>query len=179
MSLEVRELTEGDVPSLRTFFGGMPAEDRTFFYQDVEDPKVIDAWASAEDRIRRCAVDSDGRILALAALQPGVDWTSHVAELLLVVDPNARGQHVGRTLARQMLVEALERGITKVTVMIAADNDRAIEMFRKMGFEAEALLRDQLRDPKDGSLRDTVLLAHLADDTWSTMLTGGFEEATR
>ena len=78
-----------------------------------------------------------------------------------------------------MLIEALERGITKVTVMIAADNERAIEMFRKMGFEAEALLRDQLRDPKDGSLRDTVLLAHLADDTWSTMLTGGFEEATR
>lgn len=179
MSLEVRELTRADVPALRTFFAGMPQEDRTFFYQDVEDPTVIEEWAAGAGRIRRCAVDDGGRIVALAALQPGVDWTSHVAELLLVVDPNARRQQLGRTLARKMLIEALEHGLTKVTVMISAENEGAIDMFRKLGFEAEALLRDHLRDPKDGTFRDTVLLAHLAEEIWSTMLTGGFEEATR
>lgn len=34
-----------------------------------------------------------------------------------------------------------------------------------------------VRSPEDGTLRDIVIVAHMVDDTWSTMLTGGFEEA--
>ncbi len=112
----------------------------------------------------------------MAALQPGVDWTSHVAELLLLVDPAVRRQQLGRTLARAMLVEGLQRGFSKVSVMIAADNEGAIDMFQKLGFQGEALLRDQLKNPADGTLRDTVILSHLVEETWSTMLTGGFSE---
>ena len=50
-------------------------------------------------------------------------------------------------------------------------------MFRELGFEGEALLRDQLCSPEDGSLHDVVLLAHLTDETWSSMLTGGIQGA--
>jgi ribosomal protein S18 acetylase RimI-like enzyme len=177
MNPQVRELTREDAPAVREFFGKMPAEDRTFFYQDVDDPAVIEAWAADDKRVRRCAVDDSGRLLALAALQPGLDWTSHVADLVLLVSPEARGQHLGRTLARAMLVEAVEHGFLKVTVMIAADDSRAIEMFTKMGFAGEALLRDQLRNPADGSLRDAVVLAHLVHETWASMASGGFENA--
>ena len=177
MNLDVRELTAQDAPALREFFGALPAEDRTFFFEDVTDPAVADAWASDERRLRRCAVDDDGHVVAFAALQPGVDWSSHVAEVVLVVAPAARRQGVGRALARQMLVEALEHEFKKVTVAIAADNEGAIQMFQSLGFEGEALLRDQLCSPEDGALRDMVILAHLVDDTWATMLTGGFDEA--
>ena len=177
MNPEVRELTPDDAPALREFFAKMATEDRTFFYQDVDDPAVIDAYAGDEKRLRRCAVDDDGQLMALAALEPGRDWTSHVADLVLLVGPHARRQGLGRALARQMLVEAVERGFKKVTVMVAADNVAGVEMFQKLGFQAEGLLRDQLRNPDDGALRDTVILAHLVDDTWSTMLTGGFAEA--
>ena len=171
----VRELVAEDVDAVREFFAGMSAEDRTFFQQNVEDPAVIAAWAGDAGRIRRCAMDADGSLLALAALQPGQDWTSHVAELVLLVAPAARRRQVGRTMARAMLIEAVQHGFTKVTVMIAADNAGAIDMFRKIGFEAEALLRDQLRNPDDGTLRDTVILSHLVEDNWSAMITGGFE----
>lgn len=177
MTVQVRELTREDAPAVRDFFATMPAEDRTFFYQDVADPAVVDAWAGDERRVRRCAVDDDGRLLALAALQPGLDWTSHVADLVLLVAPEARGQHLGRTLARTMLLEAVEQGYLKVSVMIAADDSRAIDMFTKLGFEGEALLRDQLRDPADGSLRDAVVLAHLVHETWAGMSSAGFEGA--
>lgn len=177
MNPTVRELTPDDVPALGEFFSKMAPEDRTFFFHDVDDPAVIAAYAGDEKRLRRCAVDDDGRILALAALQPGSDWTSHVADLVLLVGPDARRQGLGRALARRMLIEAVEQGFRKVTVMIAADNAAAVEMFCNLGFQPEALLRDQLRNPDDGALRDTVILAHMVDDTWSTMLSGGFREA--
>jgi ribosomal protein S18 acetylase RimI-like enzyme len=178
MSPKVRELTAPDAPALRDFFTSMPAEDRTFFFQDVNDPAVAEGWAGDERRLRRAAIDADGRIVAFAALQPGVDWSSHVAEMVLVVAPEARRAGLGRTLARGMLLEAVEQGFKKVTVMIPADNEGAIQMFSKIGFQPEALLRDQLRSPEDGTLRDVVIVAHLVDETWSTMLTAGFEEAT-
>lgn len=177
MNPEVREPTRADAPALPEFFASMPAGDRTFFFQDVDDPAVIDAWACDERRLRRCAAGADGAIVALAGLQPGVDWTSHAADLMLLVAPAARRQGLGRALARRMLIEAVEEGFRKVTVMIAADDTGAIEMFLGLGFQAEGLLRDQLRNPDDGALRDTVILAHLVDETWSTMLTGGFGEA--
>jgi len=173
---EIRELVADDEPAVREFFARMPAEDRTFFQQDVEDPKVIAAWAGDEQRIRRCAVDEDGRLLAIAALRPGSDWTSHVADLVLLVSPEARRRKLGRTMARVMLIEAVQHGLLKVTVMIAADNAAAIDMFRAIGFEPEALLRDQLRNPDDGTLRDTVVLAHLVEDNWAGMIAGGFQE---
>ena len=66
-----------------------------------------------------------------------------------------------------------------MTVMIAADNVGAIDMFRDLGFDGEALLRDHLRSPADGTLRDVVMLAHLVEETWSSMRAGGFEEALR
>jgi ribosomal protein S18 acetylase RimI-like enzyme len=178
MNHQVRELTAADAPALRDFFGSMPAEDRTFFFQDVNDPAVAEGWAGDERRLRRAAVDAEGRIVAFAALQPGVDWSSHVADMVLVVAPEARRAGLGRTLARRMLLEAVEQGFKKVMVMIAADNEAAIQMFSKIGFQPEALLRDQLRSPEDGTLRDVVIVAHLVDEMWSTMLTAGFEEAT-
>lgn len=173
----VRELVAEDEEAVRGFFARMPAEDRTFFQQDVGDPTVIAAWAGDAHRIRRCAVDDDGQLLAIAALRPGSDWTSHVADLVLLVAPEARRRRLGRTMARAMLIEAVQHGLLKVTVMIAADNHAAVDMFRTIGFEPEALLRDQLRNPEDGTLRDTVVLAHLVEDNWAGMLAGGFEEA--
>ncbi|WP_249011104.1 GNAT family N-acetyltransferase [Conexibacter sp. DBS9H8] len=177
MRPDVRDLTQADGPALSAFFAEMPAEDRTFFQFDVDDPAVIDAYVSDDKRLRKAVVDDDGRLRALAALDPGLGWSAHVADLVLLVSPRARRQGLGKVLARTMLIEAVNHGYKKVTVTIASDNESAVEMFLRLGFEGEALLRDQLRNPGDGELRDTVILAHLVDDTWSTMVTGGFEDA--
>lgn len=172
---EVRELTADDAAVLRAFFLAMPPEDRTFFFQDVEDPAVAERWAGDDRSVRRGAFADDGRLVAFASLQPGTDWSSHVAEIVLVVGPDARRTGLGRRLAGTMLATALERRYRKVSVVIPAENAGAVEMFTKMGFDQEALLREQLCSPEDGSLRDVVVLAYLVDDTWAAVLPGGFE----
>src|SRR3712207_9110185 len=41
-------------------------------------------------------------------------WSDHVGEVRLVVSPSARGQGLGRDLARHALVEAVRSGLTKL-----------------------------------------------------------------
>ena len=41
-------------------------------------------------------------------------------------------------------------------------------MFRRLGFEGEALLRDHVRD-RNGQLSDLLILAHFADENSSAL----------
>jgi RimJ/RimL family protein N-acetyltransferase len=78
-----------------------------------------------------------------------------------------------------MLLEAVQAEFKKITVTIAADNQAAIAMFQGIGFDSEALLRDHLRNPDDGRLRDLVVLAHLVDERYATMQAAGLGEIAR
>jgi RimJ/RimL family protein N-acetyltransferase len=175
--MPIREVTESDADALRQFFSGLSAEDRTFFWEDVTAAAGAASWAGDTRRAPHCAVENNDQIAAFAALVPSTEWSSHVAELVLVVARSSRRQGLGRSMARTMLVAALRGGFTKVTVQVAADHPGAIAMFQGIGFQAEALLRDHLRTPEDGTLRDLVILSHLVDDTYSTMITAGFDKA--
>jgi L-amino acid N-acyltransferase YncA len=176
MTIDLREMRPADAEALRQFFADTPADDRTFFKEDISDARAVaDRWIADELSIRRLSFD-DGAVVAFAALSPGVERMSHVADLRLVVAGRARGRGLGRTVARRMLVEAVEQGFKKVTVDIAAENEGAIRMFQELGFQPEALLRDHLCDPS-GELHDLVVLAHAVNEQWSGMLTAGIDGA--
>ncbi len=173
---EIRPLDEGCRAALEAFFQRVPEGDRTSFAEDVLAPGIVEEWLADERARRSVAVDDDGGVLGYVAVLPLVGWSSHVGSLRVVVDPAARGQGVGRDLARHGLLTSLEMGLTKTVVEVVADAVPAIGMFEGIGFEPEALLRDHVRD-KNGALRDLVVLAHLVDGTWSGMATVGIEEA--
>ena len=54
---------------------------------------------------------------------------------------------------------ALGAGLEKFTVQMTVDQQAAIALFESLGFKAEALLRDHVRDV-DGRKHDIVVLAH-------------------
>ena len=109
---------------------------------------------------------------------PHSGWSDHVGDVRLVVDPERRTQGLGRTLARWALVQAVQCGLTKLTVEVVVEQERAVAMFGALGFVAEGLLRDHVRD-QDGELRDLVLLSHAVADSWSAMETAGIDDALR
>lgn len=161
----IREPAADDVKRLRAFFARVPDPDRGFI-DDLEDPAVERRWLGDERGVRLAALADDGSFAALASAWPGHGRSSHVGALRLIVDPAHRRRGVGRVLARRTLANALERGLTKLTVEVVAEQEGTIGMFLGLGFQPEALLRDQLRDA-DGALHDVVLLAHLADEAAS------------
>ena len=57
MKPEIREPTTADAAELQAFFAAMPAEDRTFFFWDVDDPEVARNWAANVRRSSRVATE--------------------------------------------------------------------------------------------------------------------------
>lgn len=54
---------------------------------------------------------------------------------------------------------ALDAGLEKLSVQMTVDQQAAIALFESLGFKAEALLRDHVRDV-DGKKHDIVVLGY-------------------
>jgi len=75
---------------------------------------------------------------------------------------------------RETVQVALESGATKVVVEAIASQDATVGLFLQLGFVAEAILEDHVRDA-NGGLHDLIVLAHRSADTWSTLATVGLD----
>ena len=73
-------------------------------------------------------------------------WSPHVGEIRMVVSLDVRGKGVGRALSQETFALALGSGLEKLSVQMTVDQQAAIALFESLGFKAEALLRDHVRD---------------------------------
>ena len=151
---------------LTELLGELSERDLTLIKEDLTDPDAVRGWPA---RPGQQWVALDGQdVVGYAAVRPLPEWSDHVGELRLVVDPARRRAGVGRAVARHALIEAARAGRRKLVVELAADQENALAMFSSPGFTGEALLRDHIRD-RNGELHDLVLLAHFVDGTWAGM----------
>ena len=168
----IRALEQTDRRALTRFLERVPAGESRFFKEDVLDARTVTSWLEERRAPRAVACDDGGDILGYAVVLPGNGWSSHVGELGLVVDPQHRRAGLGRLLAQWALVESARMGLAKLSVEVVAEQDAAVRMFQQLGFRAEALLYDQVRD-RDGLTRDLIVLSHQVAENWSLLETIG------
>ncbi len=174
--MEIRELEPDDQAAVEEFLRRIPEGDRTFFKEDVDNPEVLAAWVRPGTRdVRLLAVD-DGAVLGYAAVIPLQGWSSHVGEVRVVVDPETRGRGIGTALARQAVIEALSLGLAKLVVEVVAEHEPTVAMFRKHGFDPEALLKDHVRD-QSGELRDLMILALSVEASYASLAATGVADS--
>jgi ribosomal protein S18 acetylase RimI-like enzyme len=172
----LRPVRADDVAVLTRFVSELPDGDRTFF-KEGDDPETIAHWCRDEHSGRWIVQAPDGRIRAYLAVIPGVGWSSHVGELRVVVAGDSRRMGIGRALAHRGLLEAVRRGLDKIVVEVAADKDGDLAMFTNIGFEAEALLKNHIRD-RQGQTRDLLILAHDVGEVRDSMHALGIDQET-
>jgi L-amino acid N-acyltransferase YncA len=172
--MEIRQLQPGDRDAVTRFLRRVPEADRTFFKEDVDDPEVVDAWVQPGP-VRAIAVDG-GEVVGSLSVVPLHGWSSHVGEVRLIVDPAHRGRGIGAALARRAVIESLALGLEKMVVEVIAVQEATIAMFRRLGFEPEALLTDHVRD-RTGELQDLMVLAHSVQEQWSALIKAGIADA--
>ena len=165
-----------DTDALLAFFERVPDGERTFFKERAVDREAVAAWVRAPG-CRVIAVDGDA-VVGHVAVVPLPGWSDHVGELRLIVDPERRGQGIGRMLARRALLEAVALGVRKLVVEVVAEQDGTVAMFEALGFRAEGLLREHVRDG-EGNLQDLIVLAHSLEEQSALMTAVGIDEALR
>jgi len=89
-----------------------------------------------------------------------------------------RGRGLGRLLVQQCFAPALELGLDKLVAQMTVDQVAAIAVFEELGFRAEALLRDHVKD-RDGQLHDLALLSHDVAAVQSRLEAYGVSDALR
>jgi ribosomal protein S18 acetylase RimI-like enzyme len=163
----LRRITEDDAELVAEFLRSIPEGDRTFFKEDT-DLDAVRRWRSEDRKLRWLLIGADGTPQAYVALIPGVGWSAHVGELSLVVGQSYRRRGLGRALSRFGLLEGVRLGLQKITVEVVAEKEGDLQMFTAIGFEPEALLKDQIKD-REGQLHDLVLLAHDVEEVRADM----------
>jgi ribosomal protein S18 acetylase RimI-like enzyme len=172
-AIDVSRLRPSDVDGVWAFFRRMPDQDRTFVKEPVDDLATVQRWVGETGAVRLVATVSD-LVVGYAVVRSGVGWSSHVGELRLVVDADERRKGIGHRLARHALAAAIDAGLTKVVVEVAASQDSTIALFNNLGFHAEALLEDHVRD-RNGVFSDLIVLATRVDEDWALMNSVGLD----
>jgi hypothetical protein len=76
------------VGKLTGLFGGLSERDLTLIKEDLIDPDAVRAWAGRPGQ-QWVALDGSD-IVGYAAVRTLPEWSNHVGELRLVVDPTRR-----------------------------------------------------------------------------------------
>ncbi|MBM7062530.1 GNAT family N-acetyltransferase [Pseudomonas sp. UL073] len=165
-SIELRHMCSADGAAVRAFLATLPTHDLLFVQRDVQHPKVIAAWLQAvEDGVITSLVAYQGEQLVgcTAIVTDVLSWSRHVGELRVLIAPAWRGRGLGRGLIEESFKLALKLKLEKLVVQMTVDQSAAIVVFEELGFHAEAVLRDHVKDP-DGKSHDLAVLSlHVAE----------------
>jgi RimJ/RimL family protein N-acetyltransferase len=159
--VELRFMRAGDEAAVLAFARDLPPHDLLFLPRDIAQPKVLAAWVREIERgamTTLLAFRGDAVVGCATIVGDPLSWSAHVAELRIVVAREARGGGLGRVLSTAAGELAVASGIEKLVAHMTPDQIGAVTVFETMGYRAEALLRDHVKDG-DGVKHDLVILS--------------------
>lgn len=123
---------------------------------------MLSAWIKEIDRglITSLLAVNAGKVVGCGTIvRDPHSWSPHVGGIRMVVSTEVRGLGVGWALSKETFALALGSGLQKLVVQMTVDQKGTIALFESLGFKAEALLRDHVRD-LTGRTHDIVVLGH-------------------
>jgi putative acetyltransferase len=109
----------------------------------------------------------DGRVVGMAGIHGRSGKQRHSASIGMAVHDAFTGRGLGRALLGSLLEIADQYlGLRRVDLEVLADNERALRLYEKVGFEREGVQRQAFF--RDGQLIDLILMARLRPDSRPT-----------
>lgn len=175
----LRYMIEDDKEPMLAFARALPEHDLLFLRRDITQPTAVDGWIRDINAglISTVLATVDSNIVGYGTIHRNdLRWSSHVAELRVMVAEGMRGKGLGQILTQEAFAIALASGIEKIVAQMTLDQKGAIATFEGIGFRPEALLRDQVKD-RDGNKHDLLVLTHEVAKFEAAMNAYGVNEA--
>jgi RimJ/RimL family protein N-acetyltransferase len=161
-SVTFRLMRVEDKELFKCFIRSLPPQDNFYLLVDVQKDSAIDNWMRGIESGATLSVIAleDNQIVGYCNLHTNeVAWIRHVGEIRMSVSPAFRGRGLGKTLANEVFAIAKARGLQKIWVRMAASQKAAQNVFESLGFHAEALLADFVKDAT-GRTEDLVIMSY-------------------
>jgi L-amino acid N-acyltransferase YncA len=175
----LRLLRRVDIVEFLAFTQSLADHDLLFLRTDITDAGIVADWLDNVEagRIVTIVAERDVRIFGYASLHlSNAPWSQHVGELRVLIGGEMRGKGLGRALTDAIFAQALDHGIQKMVAQMTIDQKGAIATFEELGFRAEALLRDHVKD-RNGEKHDLLVYSHDVHEFQSQMDAYGMSEA--
>ena len=163
---ELRLMTPADADAVLAFAATLPPEEVMYLAVNFTEPAVVRHWletikSGRAMTVLACvghAIVGEGTLLHNATT-----WTRHLGQIRIQVAPSARRHGVGRVLADEL--EAIARGLRlrMLTARMILDQVAAQSVFKRLGFQREAVLWDYAMTP-DGETRNVVVVTKILED---------------
>jgi len=151
-SVILRPMTRSDEGALLDFFTSLTDEDRLYTRSDVANVRVVRSWFDQIDyqRVFPLLAVSGDEIVGDATLhRKPYSWMRHMGGIRIIVAPDYRKLGLARILADELIENAVDEGLERLTADVVVDQDIAIEVFTRLGFRKEATLKDYVLDAED------------------------------
>jgi ribosomal protein S18 acetylase RimI-like enzyme len=161
-SVVIRRLVAEDSAALLAFGAALPADDRLYLQNDIGAAEVVTRLVNARDAEhwqQLVAVAPTGAIAGYASARLLGGWSSHVADIQLLIDVSWRRIGLGTALAREIVAAARGMGATKVMADMVEEQADGQSIFTHLGFRHEGRLVNHSRD-RDGNRHSLVVLGY-------------------
>lgn len=150
--MTVRLATEADWPAIWPVWHRVVAEGDSYTWAPDTDEQAARALWMLPGPARVYLAESGGVVTGTALLKPVHPGAGdHVANASFMVDPDAAGRGVGRALAEHVLDAARAAGYRAMQFnAVVATNERAVRLWRSLGFAVLATVPEAFRHPRHG-----------------------------
>jgi L-amino acid N-acyltransferase YncA len=157
----LRPMKRQDERAIVEFFGDLTDEDRLYLRNDVSSIQVIRTWINNLDyrRVFPLLALVDDKVVGNGTLhRKPYNWMRHMGEVRVVVSPDFRKLGLGKVLASELLANAEDEGLVRLSAEVVINQKSALELFTRIGFSEEATLKGYVQDAK-GQQRDLIVMS--------------------
>jgi L-amino acid N-acyltransferase YncA len=158
----LRLMQPDDSGALLGFAKSLPEDDLLFLSVDITRNEALDQWVQSikSGQIRTVLAEANGMLIGHGTLNHNeLQWTRHLGEIVLLINPDFRGIGLGSLLANELFSIARELGLQKIVARMASEQRGALQVFERLGFRAEALLADYVID-RAGRTHDLIVMSY-------------------
>lgn len=150
MNIKYREPVIEDAQSIVDFYNSVGGETTYLSFEKdeyplnaVEQAVSIKSTAEQDNCIMILALEDD-QIIGIGTISSSSKIKSrHLGELGIVVQKRYHGKGIGSQIIQQLIDWAKSNGITtRIQLDTRCDNETAVELYKKFGFEIEGCLKN-------------------------------------